>query len=361
MSSQKIGFEASLLTKVVESGQCAGCGACVTVCPFNCLEYAEGKPKLIKECKICSLCSQACPRYEWWLAKAENFAFGRERKPEETFGVYRRIAVAQATDERILKVRQDGGVATSLLLYAMEKGIIDGAIVAGTSSEKPFYATPKLATTPKEILEAAGTKYACSPNLLPLTDVIKQKKANIAFVGTPCQIHAIRNMQMAGLKRHTAPLKFLVGLMCSECFTYEGLMEGYIRGKLGIDLAGIRKMNIKGKMLITTDSGVTPIPLAEVKQFVRTSCSACDDFSSELADISVGGLGLDGWTFTIIRTEKGEDLFSNTEKAGLLVTKPLEEGSFALSLLNKLTKKKRDAVAGSLQAKNVDASKQPAS
>jgi coenzyme F420 hydrogenase subunit beta len=345
MSSQKIGFEASLLTKVIESGKCVGCGACVTVCPFNCLEYVAGQPKLVKECKLCGLCSQACPRYEWWLAKAENFGFGRERKPEETFGVYRRIAVAQATDERVLKVRQDGGVATSLLLYAMEKGIIDGAIVAGTSSEKPFYATPKLATTPREILEAAGTKYVCSPNLLPLTDVIKQKKANVAFVGTPCQIHAIRNMQMAGLKRHTAPLKFLVGLMCSECFTYEGLMEGYIRGKLGINLADIRKMNIKGKMLITTDSGVTPIPLAEVKPFVRTSCGACDDFSSELADISVGGLGLDGWTFTIIRTETGEELFSNAEKAGFIKTKALEEGAFSLSLLSKLTQKKRKAVA----------------
>src|SRR3989337_3676994 len=115
-------------------------------------------------------------------------------------------------------------------------------------------------------------------------------------------------------------------------------MEGYIRGKLGIDLAGIRKMNIKGKMLITTDSGVTPIPLAEVKPFVRRSCSACDDFSSELADISVGGLGLDGWTFTIIRPEKGEELFSGAEKAGFLTTKPIEEGAFALSLLTKLSR-----------------------
>ena len=345
MSSSKIGFEESLASEVVMPERCVGCGACVVICPFGCLEYTEEKPRLVKECKLCGLCSKVCPRYKWSFAEAENFVFGRERKPEEEFGIYRRLVVAQATDERILKVRQDGGVATALLLFALEKGLIDGAVVSGTEPERPFYPLPKLATTTEDLLAAAGTKYFCSPNLLPLTDVLAQKKTNVALVGTPCKIHAVRSMQMAGMKKPSAPLKFLIGLMCSECFTYEGLMENHIRGKLGISLADIRKMNIKGKMLISTDAGVTPIPLAEIKQYARKSCSICEDFSSELADISVGGLGLDGWTFTIIRTEKGDELFSKAEKAGYITTKPLEEGAFAMSLLTKLSKKKRERLA----------------
>jgi len=230
-------------------------------------------------------------------------------------------------------------------MFALEKGLIDGAIVSATDPNKPFYPVPKLATSPQDLLEAAGTKYFCSPNLLPLTDVLKQKKTSVALVGTPCKIHAVRSLQMAGIKRPVAPVKFLIGLMCSECFTYEGLMENYIHGKLGMNLADIRKMNIKGKMLVSTDAGVTAIPLAETKPFTRSSCSSCDDFSSELADISVGGLGLDGWTFTIIRTEKGEELFSGAEEAGFITTKPVEEGAFSLSLLTKLTRKKREAQA----------------
>jgi coenzyme F420 hydrogenase subunit beta len=277
----------------------------------------------------------------------ENFVFGRERKPEEEFGIHRRIAIAQTTDDRISKVRQDGGIATTLLLFALKNGFIDGAIVAGTDKEKPFYPAPMLATTAEEIIEAAGTKYSCSSNILALTDMLKQKKANVAFVGTPCQIHAIRRMQMAGLKRHTGPLKFLIGLMCSECFTYEGLMENHIQGKLGLNLGDIRKINIKGKMLVTTDSGVTEIPLAEIKQYARKSCSFCDDFSSELADVSVGGLGLDGWTFTIIRTEKGEELFSSAEKAGVLRTKAIDEATYAFKLLTKLSRRKRGTTASS--------------
>jgi coenzyme F420 hydrogenase subunit beta len=350
MSSNKISFEDSLLTEVVEAGKCVSCGTCVVACPFACLELTKETPNLVKECQVCGICAKVCPRYQWMMAKVENFVFGRERKPEEEFGIHRRIAIAQATDDNILKVRQDGGAATALLLFALKTGFIDSAIVAGTDKEKPFYPAPMLATTAEQIIEAAGTKYSYSSNILALTEMLKQKKANVAFVGTPCQIHAIRRMQMAGLKRHTGPLKFLIGLMCSECFTYKGLMENHIHGTLGINLDDIRKINIKGKMLVTTDSGVTEIPLAEIKQYARKSCSFCDDFSSELADISVGGLGLDGWTFTIIRTEKGEELFSSAEKAGYLRTKTLEEGAFALKLLTKLSRRKRVTTASPSKA-----------
>ena len=347
MSSSKISFEDSLANEVIEVGKCVSCGTCVVVCPFNCLELTKEKPSLVKECKVCGICAQVCPRYQWTAAKVENFVFGRERKLEEEFGIHRRIAIAQTTDDRISKVRQDGGVATALLLFALKNGFIDGAIVAGTDKEKPFYPAPMLATTAEEIIEAAGTKYSCSSNILALTDMLKQKKANVAFVGTPCQIHAIRRMQMAGLKRHTGPLKFLIGLMCSECFTYEGLMENHIQGKLDLNLGDIRKINIKGKMLVTTDSGVTTIPLAEIKQYAQKSCSFCDDFSSELADVSVGGLGLEGWTFTIIRTEKGEELFSSAEKAGILRTKAIDEATYAFKLLAKLSRRKRGTIASS--------------
>jgi len=343
MSPKKLNFEESLEKNVVSTGKCVGCGTCVVVCPFNCLEYAKEKPNLIKKCQACGICPKVCPQYEPSWPKAENFLFGRERKAEEGFGIYRRLVVAQAKDNKILKVCQDGGVTTALLVSALENGLIDSAIVSGISREKPFHPSPKLATSPEEILECAGTRYSYSPNILALADGLKQRKANMAFVGTPCQIHAVRKMQMSGLKKYTAPLKFVIGLMCSECFNYEGLMEKHIRQTLGLKLDDIRKINIKGKMLVTTKSEVKTIPLAEVKQYAQKSCGFCDDFSSELADISTGGLGLDGWTFTIIRTEKGDELFSNAKKAGVIKTRNVNEEANALNLLRKLSVKKRQS------------------
>lgn len=341
MSYSKVSFEETLEKSVVGSGKCVGCGACVIVCPFNCLEYIQGKPRLIEECKTCGICAGICPQYEWSWPKAESFTFGRERKVTEEFGVYRQLVVAKAERSEVLKACQDGGIATALLLFALEDGLIDSAIVSGVSQEKPFFPVPRLAVTPEEILECAGTRYSYSPNILALTEGFKQKRVSVAFVGTPCQIRAIRKMQMLGLRKYIAPIKFLIGLMCSESFTYEGLMERHIQKALGINLNSIKKMNIKGKMFVTTNSGVENISLAEVKQFTRKSCEFCNDFSSELADISIGGLGLDGWTFTIIRTKKGEELFSKAEEAGIIKTRDADEETYALRLLRKLSKKKK--------------------
>ncbi|MGC8939988.1 MAG: Coenzyme F420 hydrogenase/dehydrogenase, beta subunit C-terminal domain [Candidatus Bathyarchaeia archaeon] len=318
MDSVKVSFEDSLAKEVVDAGKCPGCGACVVVCPFNCLEYSEEKPILARKCKVCGLCAQACPQYEWSSPKIERFVFGRERKPEEEFGVYRRLVIAQATDNQILNLCQDGGAVTALLLFALKEKIIDGAIVTVKEREKPFYPRPTLATKAEEILQSAGSTYFYSPTILALTEAGKQKKSNIAFVGTPCQIRAIRKMQMTGLKKHVTQLKILIGLACSECFTYKGLMQDYMHEKLGIDLNSIKKINIKGKMLIKLNSKTLAIPLAEIKRYARQNCNSCEDFSSELADISAGGLGLENWSFIIIRTEKGEELFYKAEKAGFI-------------------------------------------
>ncbi|MEM3704141.1 MAG: Coenzyme F420 hydrogenase/dehydrogenase, beta subunit C-terminal domain [Candidatus Bathyarchaeia archaeon] len=343
MKTAKVSFEESIAEAVVKTGKCVGCGTCVLVCPFRCLEYVEEKPNLVKECKVCGICAQVCPQYDFPLSRIESFVFGRERKSDEAFGVYRRLALARAKDKQILEKCQDGGAVTTLLLFAFENGIIDGAVVAKSELEKPFYPHPTIATTTNDILMSAGTKYFYSPNILAITKVLEQKLVKVAFVGTPCQIRAIRKMQFTGLKKYTAPIKLLIGLACSECFIYEKLMKEHIAGKLGVNPNRVRKVNIKGKMLLTMDSETVAIPLAEAKKYARKSCHFCEDFSSELADISVGGLGLEGWTFVIIRTQQGEELFSSAEVASAITTREAFTETNALNLLIKLSEKKRTA------------------
>jgi len=336
-----------ILVKVVRAEKCVGCSACVTVCPVGCLEYVEGKPKPVKKCANCGICVIVCPQYEYTFPALEKSVFGRQRKPEEEFGIYQRIVIAQANDEKILQTCQDGGVVTALLTYALERGIIDGAAVSGVSQNKPFYPVPRLVTTPQEVLECAGTRYTYSPNLLAFQEGISQDKRRLAFVGTPCQIHALRKIESL-LMEYVNPLRLAIGLLCTESFTYEGLMEKHIQEKLGIDLNNIKKMNIKAKVLVTTKSGETHvIPLKEAKQYTRKGCTLCTDFSAELADISVGGLGLSDWTFTILRTKKGEELFQGAVREGFLKTRPAKEEQGAFDLLVRLSKRKRETAASS--------------
>jgi coenzyme F420 hydrogenase subunit beta len=344
MAIGKTTFGDSLERTVVLANSCLGCAACAVACPFSCLEHAEGIPRLVNECKACGICANVCPQFDWKSSKAETCVFGRERREKEEFGVCRRITVAKASDDEIMGSCQDGGVVTALLQHALETKVIDGAIVSGISKQRPLYPVAKLVTTACEVLECAGTRYSYSPNLLALPDAVKQKRKSVAFVGTPCQISALRRMQMCRLKL-AANVKVLVGLMCSESFTYEGLVERHLHGKLGIDLDDVKGMNIKGKLIVRLKSGSSKIiPLSDVKQYARGSCRFCKDFSAELADVSVGGLGLEGWTFTVMRTKEGEDFFGSALECGRLKTRRVDDDDPALKLLVKLSSRKRRLV-----------------
>jgi len=337
----KLGFEETLGREVLSKGRCIGCAACVVACPFGVLEYVEGKPKLVGECKECGICSKVCQALDFPEDKVENLVFGRNRSEREVFGVYRDVFAARSTDKSILKSCQDGGVVTALICLGLDKGVIEGAVVSGLSEDRPFYPVPKLISRKEEALENAGTRYTYSPNLLALKRGVEEKVSSLAFVGTPCQIRALRKIQEAGLKKYVKPVKFSIGLFCSESFDYHGLFETYLKGEMGLNVDEISKMNIKGKMIVDMKSGRVEIPLKKLKPYVRPECGLCPDFSAEFADISVGGVGLEGWTLTVIRTHVGEEIFESALDEGLIEIKPVREDDRALKLLRKLTEFKR--------------------
>lgn len=341
MRISKPGFTEELATKIVQADRCIGCGGCVIACPFQCLNLVNGKPTIINPCKKCGLCSKVCPQYYADQKQLEAFVFSRTKMPEESFGIHRRLAIARSKDQRIIRVSQDGGLTTTLLTQALERRMVDAAIVCGTEKNKPFYPLPLLASTKKQVLEAAGTRYSYSLNLLRLPDVASHKKGKIAFVGTPCQIRGIRKMQKLNLNSLTKPIKYLIGVMCSKSFCYEGLMKHYIEKEQGIKLRQVAKLNIKGKLIIETKLGkIIERPLSDIMKYSELGCACCRDFSSELADISVGGLGLEGWTFAVIRTPAGEELFDCAEYVSLLELGSITEHKGALDLLKKLSRKK---------------------
>jgi coenzyme F420 hydrogenase subunit beta len=338
----KASFEETLGNHVLPS-LCIGCASCVIVCPFSCLDYANEKPLLVKECRSCGICAQVCPRFRLSISKLEQLVFGRERRSDEDFGIFHHIVIAQTTDLKIKNICQDGGVITTLLVHALNEGLIDGAVLSGVDENEPLKAVPKFAATVDEIMDCAGTRYTYSPSMLALKEGVVQKRKSLAFVGTPDQIQALRMIQALPLKKYSESVAFTIGVFCSECFTYEGLIKQMVQKELGIDAAEVAKINIKGKLLVTTKSGkVRENPLKEVKNHVRNCIVQCSDFSSELADISVGGLGLEEWSLTILRTEKGLKLFQEAEEKGLIRTKVVEKEGQIMNLLIKLSKKKRE-------------------
>ena len=97
-------------------------------------------------------------------------------------------------------------------------------------------------------------------------------------------------------------MDFTIGLLCTEVFTYEGLMVQKIQEEMGIPLTDVKKFNVKGKVLVYKKDGeVVEMSLHKAQEYARPECHHCGDFTAELADISCGGVACMDWTITVLR------------------------------------------------------------
>ena len=86
----------------------------------------------------------------------------------------------------------------------------------------------------------------------------------------------------------------------------------------------VEKLNIKEDLIITLKNGFSKhIPFEDIHEFARPACFACRDFSNVYADISFGGLGSrEGFTTSLIRTKKGQDIYNEALKEGYIKESP---------------------------------------
>jgi coenzyme F420 hydrogenase subunit beta len=368
-----------MMNEVVAFGSCCECGTCVLVCPHNVIDYVDGKPKQVAKqsaafdyCGMsegigCDVCAQVCPRLG-----IREFDMRDQVHPtgpgvyEGVFGRYRRIVAARCADPEILARCQDGGVVTAILAHGLREGFFDGAVVAAADDAMPAAPKPRVVTTVAEAIASAKSWYTYSPNDLALEQAEKQGLKRVCFVGVPCQVTPVRKIQLADpsflaasprkkpqhVERQTKFLKgygeiveFTIGLLCTEVFTYEGLMVEKIQAEMGIPLTEVSKFNVKGKVLVyKKDGSLAELSLHKAQEYARPECHHCGDFTAELADVSCGGVACMDWTITILRSARGEALFDDMVRRRLLETRPMEEFEQSMTVMLRLTHKQRDRV-----------------
>ncbi|MBP2144445.1 coenzyme F420 hydrogenase subunit beta [Methanococcus voltae] len=261
------------------------------------------------------------------------------------FGNYKTVISARATDKEILKKAQDGGIVSAAYIYGLESKLLDGVIVANT--EDGFNAAPKVATTPEEVLNAAGTKYTVSPNVSVLKDAVREYALEkVGIVGTPCQVQAIRKLikYPMGFRHTDSKIALVMGIFCMENFSYEG-MKAIVEEYAGIRMDDVLKTDIgKGKFWVYSKYGdVKSVKLKDTHMYEQKSCHICTDYTAELADISTGSVGSpDGWSTIFVRTEKGEAYLNKMVEAGVLETKNIEDVQPGLDLVQKLSLQKKE-------------------
>ncbi|HEY9206774.1 MAG TPA: Coenzyme F420 hydrogenase/dehydrogenase, beta subunit C-terminal domain [Candidatus Methanoperedens sp.] len=303
---ERISF-GKLKREIIDPGICTLCGACVASCEV--LTVAGGKPVLKGPCTACGVCYNQCPR----TITTESSLIGNVR---DIFTA--RTALSEVKG-------QDGGVVTSMLLYAFEEGLIDSAVVTVKSDEEPWKPKAIVAQSREDILRSAGSIYVHSMTMETLMSAIKRGSRSIGFVGPSCNIDAVNKMQNSpyGLLHMFMRANILkMGLFCMDTFNYEGLKK-FLEEK-GIPLSTVQEMKIRrGKFMVKTDSEHV-FPLSDLDIYRNGSCTVCTDLTAEKSDLSFGGVGSkEGYTTVLARTGLGLELFHDAEDRGYLKSEHL--------------------------------------
>jgi coenzyme F420 hydrogenase subunit beta len=346
-----------LFDEIVTTGLCTGCSGCIIACPHDVLGYNDKdgvyRPFHLEEelgpgdCthgqRGCTSCTRACPRFRAWEPEVDQFLFGRARQPVEVEGITKDVILTRAADTKVAELGQDGGLVSAILIWALEHGYIDSALVSYLEGDgSTWKAIPGVARNREEILAAAGSRYTYSANTLAYQEAIDGGAEKIALVGMSCQssVPPVMSARKAGKVARKFALN--IGLLCSKTFD-DAIFPELFEAKYGLKKADIKKMNIKGVFQIWMHNGdYHEIPLKECHAWTREGCKLCPDFAAEHADISTGGIGkYNDWTLTVIRTDIGREIIVKMLEDGTIEGRPGDDDPGAIALMRKLSANSR--------------------
>ena len=353
------------LLRLIENNLCTRCGACVGICPHNCLFLDENNfPSHQFPCPYeCNLCLRVCPGLEVNFPKLTHKIFNKRFVVTSPMGKVQKILIGHAKSEEIREKASSGGVITQLLVYLLEKKQIDGAIVTITDPKKPWKAKPILVKNKNDIINAAQSKYVISPVNSVLQE-LRKIDGRFALVGLPCQVHAIRKLAEIdqSLSEKISPI---LGLYCHMTLETEASADLLEISK--ISSSDIQKVEFRsgkwpgGVVAIMKDGSSKKLHKGHIKDafnvlhrlYYPKRCLYCIDGSNEFADISIADPWMkdkkgeypypNGSSMIIVRTDMGRKILDMAQKDGALFLEEIKRESFVDLNLSMMKKKRKMA------------------
>jgi coenzyme F420 hydrogenase subunit beta len=297
---------AGLYTPVINVESCTGCGLCLAVCPT----IEIGTKPINRELPLGGV--DQCELDFWVFGHARSNSLA-----DVLLGIHKQSYVGHSVDAELRWQASSGGLVSTLLIYALAGGLIDGALVTGVNSETGLPG-PIIARTPEAILQAMGSKYCVTPNNEALR-IILREKGRYAVVGLPCQLHGLRLAQRQN-KKLQERIIYTFSLFCSGTMGAQGTM--LLRKSLRLDK--VEPVHYRGGGwpggFQAVQSPEHYIPFSHYLTLLRTYtppfCLICWDAAGEFADLSFGDAWLpelidedvQGTSMLIARTDKGQAL-----------------------------------------------------
>ncbi len=289
-----------LKTEVLATSACALCGACLDWCPY--LKNIEDHLVLRFDCPVeHGRCYSVCPRtFTDWQAVNEHYMADVPFDPDiGSFQTVYRVKRIQP-----IRDQQDGGTVSTLLQAALAGKIVEGVLVTGSGD--PLTPQPYLADSEDDIQKAAGSRFLASPSLRKIMEAREKGMEKLAVVGRPCQVQALRKMEL-NKPSDSPPLDVLsIGLFCMWSLSWA--FKDYLASNYpGLTFLGMAIPQHEVELI--TNEGIKHLPLETVQAYIRPGCRYCLDMTAELADISVGAFEpVPGWNTVVVRTARGQEL-----------------------------------------------------
>ena len=301
---------------VVKKGLCTLCGSCAGICPSNAVMMTRDGPRLTGACTGCGRCFNVCPGKGIDIRDFSTRFLGGAGTEE--LGHFKNVYCAQSNMAEVRRRGSSGGVVTSLLTHLLKEKIVDGVATVTQDEANPMKITPTIITSEEGALRAAGSKYI----RVPVNECASRLRSfdKLAFVCLPCQIHGLRKMQDF-YDEYREKIYCIIGLFCG--FNLLDAGTTFLVNKLGFrgkDLShfSYREGKPPGGFYLRDKNGRE----GSIDKHAYTilnimyspwRCNLCNDFSAELADISVGDCwerssDLGSWARVITRTERGEQI-----------------------------------------------------
>jgi len=341
-SEQSHSFE-RLKTEVVDTGLCSHCGSCAGLSQgsINMQSVGLGPIPITAtngHAKLGDIGYEACPAKGLDYPALCEYVF-QEQPKSWLLGCLRKTYIGYSCKPEVRNQAASGGLITQALVYLMDSGQIDGAVVLRHGFPKPWLSSPIIATTTDEILASSQSVYVPTP-VNTILDKMDSFQGRLAYVGLPDQVASLRQLQQLG---HAGALrvKIVIGPYVGTSI-YSGAIESFLRSTGGLTLDDITELRYRagewpGHLSIKTRSGkelrankfhynyLTPF-------FITRSSLISVDFTNELTDISVGDAwnpnletkGV-GYSVIIARSERGETLLKDMHNRRLISLEEIDQ------------------------------------
>ncbi len=318
-----------LIRNVIDAGLCCGCGTCVGACHTDAIDFMDNKyyPEWFKKgkCDKCGFCTDVCPGKGLPLN-----GFTQELKtPQQQYaadvGNYKEFFIGYSQDELVRIKAASGGIATSLLICALEKNIVDKIVVVVNDEREVAKPIVKIVDSKKGVLGAMQSKYVQAPVNRVIKEILKSEY-RYGIIGLPCHLEGLYLAQKK-YKKLSDQIVFKLGLFCGYSYSYNAVdallnrmdlrretIDRFLGWREGDCYPGFFSVKLR-------DGQIKRISFAkehniDVANFALLRCFLCIDALAQLADISLGDTPDDigNNSFIISRTDIGAKLLELAEK-----------------------------------------------